>query len=96
MHRRGYRFSNIDLRLSQASRFCVHPNDSHVIVPPFTALDGLGENVGISVVEARNKEFFLSKEDLQLRTQLNQTQIKNLTDMGVLNELPETNQLSLF
>lgn len=96
MHRRGYRFSNIDLNLSAASRFTVHPDDPHVIVPPFTALDGLGENVGISVVQAREKQAFISKEDLQDRTQLNHTQIKNLSDMGVLDHLQETNQLSLF
>ena len=96
MYRRGYRFGNIDLQRSAASRFTVDPDDPHTIIPPFTALDGLGENVGISVVEARNQQDFISKEDLQLRTQLNQTQIKNLSDMGVLDHLQETNQLSLF
>ncbi|MDD6467129.1 MAG: PolC-type DNA polymerase III [Erysipelotrichaceae bacterium] len=96
MTRRGYSFTNIDLNRSLASRFLVDPDNPKQIIPPFTSLDGLGANVGESVVQARQQQAFISKEDLQARTQLNQTQIKNLSDMGVLDHLQETNQLSLF
>jgi DNA polymerase-3 subunit alpha (Gram-positive type) len=93
---RGYRFDNIDLRLSQADEFMIHPKDSRVLIPPFKVLDGLGENVARSIVEAREKCFFLSKEDLQSRTQINGTHIRKLEIMGVLDDLQDENQLSLF
>lgn len=93
---RGYRFDNIDLRLSQADEFMIHPKDSRILVPPFKVLDGLGDNVARSIVEAREKCFFLSKEDLQIRTQINGTQIRKMEIMGVLDDLQDENQLSLF
>ena len=39
---------------------------------------------------------FFSKEDLQIRTKLTSTNIQDLSDMGVLDNLKETDQLSLF
>lgn len=96
MFERGYRFSNIDLDLSDATRFLPHPTDKKLIVPPFSCIDGLGEAVAITVVEARKEHSFLSKEDVMKRTRLNNTHIKTLTMMNVFDDLQEENQLSLF
>ncbi len=93
---RGYRFDNIDLRLSLADEFMIHPKDSRILIPPFKVLDGLGDNVARSIVDAREQCFFLSKEDLQNRTQINGTQIRKMEIMGVLDDLQDENQLSLF
>lgn len=96
MASRGYRMSNIDLKLSKATEFIVSPYDRHVLIPPFTVLDGLGGNVAESIVEAREQQDFISKEDLMRRTQLSNTLCKRLSDLGVLSGLDETNQVSLF
>lgn len=96
MFDRGYRFSNIDLELSDATRFLPHPNDKKVIIPPFSCIDGLGESVAVTVVEARNEHPFISKEDVIKRTKLNNTHIKTLSMMAVFDHLQEENQLSLF
>jgi len=93
---RGLSFANINLYESEASEFIVHPEHRNVIIPPFTVLDGLGENVAKSVIEARRKAPFLSKEDLLERTLLNTTQLRKLEVMGVLKGLQEENQMSLF
>ncbi len=93
---RGYRFSNIDINRSHATLFIKDPNDSQALIPPFVVLEGLGENVGKSIMEAREHAAFLSKEDLQSRTQLNYNHIKRLDDMKVLKGLQESNQASLF
>ena len=93
MTARGYSFTNIDLYKSDATRFVVD-KENKKLIPPFIALDGLGANVAISVVEARKNGEFLSIEDLANRTQLNGTIIKNLQNMGVI-KLQERNQLSL-
>lgn len=96
MYARGYKFSNIDIDLSDATAFKVMPNDKTTIIPPFTTVDGLGENVAKSIVEARNKCPFLSKEDILARTQLSGTLLKKLEKLGCLSHLQEENQMSLF
>lgn len=93
---RGYKIGNIDLNRSMASTFIVDCEHKNTIIPPFTTIDGLGSNVAETIVEERNKRAFLSKQDLMNRTSLNGTHIKKLESMGVLKDLQEENQLSLF
>ncbi|MEE3425537.1 MAG: PolC-type DNA polymerase III, partial [Erysipelotrichaceae bacterium] len=96
MTSRGYKMVNIDLYKSLATEFRVDPDNNHIIIPPFKVLDGLGDNVAESIVQARQDRPFLSKEDLAERTQLSTTLIKKLSDLGVLNDLDDSNQMSLF
>ncbi len=96
MTSRGYKMVNIDLYKSLATEFRVDPDNNHIIIPPFKVLDGLGDNVAESIVQARQGRPFLSKEDLAERTQLSTTLIKKLSDLGVLNDLDDSNQMSLF
>ena len=95
MYERGYRFSNIDLYKSDATKFVVD-EENNALIPPFTVLDGLGDNAAISVVEARNEKAFITKEDLARRSKLNMTNIEDLTKLGVLKGLGDTDQMSLF
>lgn len=96
MNLRGYRFANIHLMKSAAVDFIPDPEDPNRIIPPFASIDGLGENVAFTIVEARKKGAFLSKQDLSNRTALNGTNIKKLEELGVLKELQNENQMSLF
>ena len=96
MHLRGYHFNNISLEKSQAKNFIVDPEDENGIIPAFTSIDGLGESVGVSIVEARKKMPFFSKEDILKRTSVNNTQLAFMERIGVLKDLDEENQLSLF
>lgn len=96
MASRGYRLTNIDIEKSLATEFLVNPENNHEIIPPFKVLDGLGDNVAVSIVEARNERPFISKEDLINRTQLSNTLIKKMDEMGILKNLDDTNQISLF
>ncbi len=96
MASRGLRMTNINLNKSLATEFRVDPDNDKLIIPPFKVLDGLGDNVAESIVKAREEMEFISKEDLMSRTQLSNTLCKKFEDLGVLNELADTNQLSLF
>ncbi len=96
MYERGFYFNNISLEKSQSVNFILDPDDDHALLPPFTSIDGLGESVGESVIEARKNNIFLSKEDVISRTKLNNTQIEVLTKMGVFDNMSDENQLSLF
>ncbi|MBQ6334353.1 MAG: PolC-type DNA polymerase III [Erysipelotrichaceae bacterium] len=93
---RGYKMTNIDLYRSLATEFRVDPDNNHQIIPPFKVLDGLGDNVAESIVAAREERPFLSKEDITERTQLSTTLLKRLDDLGVLQGLDDSNQMSLF
>ena len=95
MVQRGYKFSNIDLYRSDATKFVVD-YETKSLIPPFITIDGLGENNAITVVEARKDGEFYSKENLLRRTKLTTTNVQDLADMGVLDSLSESDQLSLF
>ena len=95
MVQRGYKFENIDLYRSDYKNFVVD-HENKALIPPFSAIDALGENNAASVIEERAKRPFTSKEDLLRRTKLTSTNVKDLSDMGVLDTLNESDQLSLF
>lgn len=96
MFERGYHFNNISLEKSDSQRFILDPDDDLGLLPPFTSVDGLGASVGDSVIEAREQNAFLSKEDVIKRTKLTNTQIDFLNKLGVFGNMSEENQLSLF
>lgn len=96
LYARGFRIGNVDLYRSKARSFTCDPDDHHVIIPPFTVIDGLGGNVADSIEKARAQAEFLSKEDILKRTQLSDTLLKKLDQLGCLEGIQERNQLSLF
>ncbi|EMT46863.1 PolC-type DNA polymerase III [Anoxybacillus flavithermus] len=93
MCERGFSFKNIDLYRSQATEFII---DGNSLIPPFNAIPGLGTNVALSIVRAREEGEFLSKEDLQQRGKVSKTILEYLESRGCLQSLPDQNQLSLF
>lgn len=93
MRERGYNFSKLDLYRSDAKDFII---DGDTLIPPFVTMDALGEAAAQSVIEARKDGEFLSKNELKQRTKLTQTNIDQLTEMGVLDGMAEDNQLDLF
>ena len=95
MTARGLKFGNIDLEKSQATNFGV-TDDMKTLIPPFSSIDGLGDTVAKLIVEERNKGYFLSIEDLQKRAKVSSTLIEKMKSMGILDNLDESSQLSLF
>ena len=93
---RGIKFKNIDLKKSEASRFIIDDEEENTLIPSFNTLDGLGGAVANSIVEERTKKEFLSVEDVQFRGKVSKTLIEKMIDMKILDDLPESNQLSLF
>ena len=91
---RGIIFDPISLNKSDSKNFLVS-SEGHLI-PPFRTIDGLGDTVSKLIVQERSKKEFLSIEDLQNRAKISSTLIDKLRDMHILDELPESNQLSLF
>ena len=95
MMQRGYKFTNIDLARSEATRFVVD-KENKALIPPFSTVDGLGGHNAESVIEERKKRSFSSVEDLLTRTHLTGTNVGDLKRLGVLKDLPESDQMDLF
>ena len=96
MYLRGYHFSPMSLEKSDAVYFLPDPDDEKGIIPSFNCIDGLGEVVARKIVEQRKIQPFISKEDFIKRTGINNTQMAFMERMGVLDQLSNENQLSLF
>jgi DNA polymerase-3 subunit alpha (Gram-positive type) len=95
MTARGFKFGNIDLYKSDGMKFVI-ADDGKTLLPPFRAIDGLGDIVAKKIVEEREKSSFISIEDLQKRAKVSQTLIDKMRMMGLLDGMPENNQLTLF
>ncbi|NLC04691.1 MAG: PolC-type DNA polymerase III, partial [Tissierellia bacterium] len=93
MYARGFKFEKVDLYRSHSDRFIIGENG---ILPPLKGLDGVGENAARKIVEEREIAKFMSTEDLVRRAKVSRTVIEALTNHGCLEDLPESNQISLF
>ena len=93
---RGIKFKNVDINKSHGKYFLIDEEEENTLIIPFRAMDGLGENVATGVVEEREKQPFMSIEDLQKRGHISKTLIEKMQAMGILDGMGESNQLSLF
>lgn len=93
MHERGFTFQNIDLERSDANNFII---DGDSLLPPFRTVPALGRKAAEQIVEEREKQPFLSKEDLMKRGGASKTVVEYLTQTGVLEGMSDENQISLF
>ena len=65
-------------------------------MPSLNSIDGLGEKAADAIMEATKDGPFLSKDDFRMRTKVSKTVIELMDTLGLLGELPESNQISLF
>ena len=94
MYARGFDFVPVDLYKAQAHRFQVY-DDKH-LMPALDSIEGLGDKAADAVVLAARNGKFLSKDDFRDRTKVSKTICDLMSDLGLLGDLPESNQLSLF
>ena len=92
---RGFKILNIDLNLSEATSWKIDYQNK-ALIPPFIVVDGLGIAAANSIVEARNKKAFTSKDDLIKRTLINKTTLDKFENLGIINHLNSTDQIKLF
>jgi len=93
MTSRGFGFKPIDLYRSDAKRFLI---DGDKLIPPFSAMAGIGESAAKNIAASRENGDFMSIEDFQTRSKASKTIVELLAGMGCFRGLPESNQLSLF
>ena len=95
MHKRGYKFKNIDINKSASRNFLID-DDNVSLLLPFITIDGLGSIVAKSIIKARKEKPFKSKDDIKERTGLSKTLFTKLEMLDVFDELPDNSQMNLF
>ncbi len=93
MYARGFEFLPIDIYKAHANRFQIIDNK---IMPSLSTIEGLGDKAADQVVLAVKDGTFLSKDDFRQRTKVSTTVIELMSELGLLGNLPESNQISLF
>lgn len=91
---RGIKISNVDINKSDAKNWIIDV-ENNTIMAPFNTLDGLGQSVANSIIQARQDKIFTSREDLQNRTSINKTVFQKMIDFGILDHLFSSDQISL-
>ncbi|HHX29562.1 MAG TPA: PolC-type DNA polymerase III [Firmicutes bacterium] len=93
MYRRGVRFGKPSLYKSHSHKYVP---EGEVLLPPFVSVPGIGNQAAMAIVNAREEDTFTSVEDFRRRTKLGKRVCEALKKAGVLEGLPEGDQLSLF
>ena len=93
MYSRGYEFSAPSLDDSRAVHFTVKGGKVQV---PLCALTGIGESAGRAIESEYAKKKFETVEELQSRAGINKTAVEVMRENGLLEGLPESDQLSMF
>lgn len=93
MYARGYEFLPARLGISDGVKFGT--KDGKVVLP-FVAVSGVGETAARSLAEEYEKRPYETVDEIRDRAKINKTAIEELREHGVLEGLPETDQLCLF
>ena len=93
MFERGLEVLPIDLHKSHATKYLVEDGKMRL---PFGALSGVGDKAAESLYEAAQAGNYISKQEFGAEAGVSKTIIQTLSDMGVLDELPDTNQMTMF
>ncbi len=94
MYARGIEFAPIDLYTAHAGDFRVLEDGR--IMPALTSIAGLGEKAAELIVEGAKGGPFLSWEDFKARCKTGDKTAEQLRDLGFLQGLSMTNQISIF
>ncbi len=93
MYARGFEFEKLDIFRAHSRNFQIIDGK---VMPSLSSIDGLGEKAADAIMEAAKDGPFLSKDDFRSRTKASKTVIDMMSDLGLLGDIPESNQISLF
>ncbi|WP_342252271.1 PolC-type DNA polymerase III [Spiroplasma endosymbiont of Amphibalanus improvisus] len=92
---RDISLDNVSIFESAAREFTIKKEGNvRSIIPPLTAIDGLGDAVADSIVCAREEKPFSSIADFKKRTSVGKNIIEEFQRLNALGDLPEDDQLT--
>ncbi len=93
MYARGFEFLPIDIFSAKAHEFQIIDGK---LMPALDTIDGLGEKAADLIVEAVKDGPFLSRDDFKTRCKVSQTVTDLMGELGLLGDIPASNQMSLM
>lgn len=93
MYARNIEFLPIDLYKAKADRFQIIDGK---IMPGFSALSGMGDKAAADLESAALGGPFTSKDDIRQRGKVSKTILDDMKELGLLGDLPDTNQYDFF
>lgn len=93
MYARGFEFMPIDIFKAKAHHFQIIDGK---LMPSLSTIDGLGDKAADAIVEAAKEGKFLSQDDFKQRCKISGTVVELMADLGLLGDLPVSNQMSLL
>ena len=93
MYARGIEFTPIELGRAKGRHFTIQGDK---IMPSYTSIHGMGAAAADQLEEACKQGPFVSKDDIKDRAKVPQTTLDRMQQLGILGDLPDSNQFSLF
>ncbi len=93
MYARGFTFMPIDIFRAKANHFQIIDGK---LMPALSAIDGMGGKAADGVVEAAKDGPFSSRQNFKERSKISGTVVDKMAELGILGELPETDQMSIL
>ncbi|MCD8109861.1 MAG: PolC-type DNA polymerase III [Clostridiales bacterium] len=93
MYARGFEFVPLDIYRAKARHFQIIDGK---LMPSIDTIEGMGDKAAEGVEEAAKDGPFLSRDDFRERAKVSKSVVDLMGDLGLLGDLPESNQLSLF
>ncbi|QLG43596.1 PolC-type DNA polymerase III [Mesomycoplasma hyopneumoniae] len=92
---RGFEIEKVSLEKSEAQEWIIN-KENNSLIPPFIAIDGIGDVNARKIVQARNLRPFSSIEDFEKRTETNSTSLKKLKELGIFDKISKRAQVNIF
>ena len=93
MYARGLSFTPIDIYVADDVNFQIIDGK---IMPSLSSIEGMGGKAAEQLKEAAKDGEFLSKDDIKSRAKIGQKSIDKMAELGILGDLPDSNQLSFI
>ena len=91
MYARGFEFMPLDIYRAKAKDFQIIDGK---IMPPYSAIDGMGEKAANEAEEASKGEPFTSMENFRDRTKAPKSVVDKMKELGLMGDLEESDQLT--
>ncbi|MCQ2414789.1 MAG: PolC-type DNA polymerase III [Lachnospiraceae bacterium] len=94
MMARGVEFAPIDIFKAKATQFTL--TEDGRVMPSLNSISGLGDNAAAAIEADAVNGPYLSVEEFIQRTKVSKTNAEQLKALGLLGDLTDTNQMSIF
>lgn len=88
---RGFEFMPIDVYKAKARHFQVIDGK---LMPSFNSIAGLGDKVAEQIYDVASRMTFVSRDDFKQQCKVGDTIAKTMAELGILGNLPESDQIS--